>query len=191
MSLKDSVSMTMNNLVKKLNNNKGLTLVELLVTIVILLLVTGLISLAIGFGVRSFNKSNRQAEGQILCATLATSIKDELRYAKNITGPVTGNDPSTLRYYSTNVSAKNCRFLITDNSGTEVSDGGFIMLDTSKGTFDLIPKKTYVYDLKAKFIIFEWNETAPHPNFKVGIQVLTKDDELISEEEFVVEPLNE
>lgn len=188
--------MTMNNGVKKLNN-KGLTLVELLVTIVILMLVTAMIALAIDFGVRSFNKSNRQAEGQILCATLSTSIKDELRYAKNITGTPTGTDPGTLKFFSTNNSIKNCSFSVIDESGTPASDGGFIVLSKSKGepgekNYDLVPKKTYVYDLKAKFTKFEYDDAAsPKPRFEIGIQVLTENDEVISEEEFVVEPLNE
>ena len=54
--------MTVNKVVRKFNN-KGVTLVELLVTVVLLILVTGIITLAIDFGVRSFNKSNREAEG--------------------------------------------------------------------------------------------------------------------------------
>ncbi|NLL91053.1 MAG: prepilin-type N-terminal cleavage/methylation domain-containing protein [Ruminococcaceae bacterium] len=177
--------MTMNSVVKKLNN-KGVTLVELLVTVVLLTLVTGLISLAIDFGVRSFNKSNRKAEGQILCATLAASIKDELRYAKN----VQGDDLGSLKFFSTNISVKNCSFSIADEGGNPV-ESGFIMLSTPQGEYDMVPKKTYVYDLKAKFTSFERDLTQPNPNFfKVGIQVLTQDDQIIAEEEFVVETLN-
>ena len=177
--------MTMNNVVKKFNN-KGVTLVELLVTVVLLVLVSGLISLAVDFGVRSFNKSNREAEGQILCATLATSVKDELRYAKN----VEGNDLGTLKFFSTNISIKNCSFSITDESGNP-AESGFIMLSTPQGEYDLIPKKAYVYNLKAKFTKFERDLTQPNPNFfKIGIQVMTQDDQIITEEEFVVETLN-
>ncbi|MGI6072141.1 MAG: type II secretion system protein [Lachnospiraceae bacterium] len=178
--------MTMNNIVKKMNK-KGLTLIELLVTIVLLIIVTGIISLAIDFGVRSFNKSNREAEGQILCATLATSVKDELRYAKNIEG----TDLDTLSFFSTNISSKNCSFAVTDEGGTPVGTGsGYIMLSTPTGNYDLIPKKTYVYDLKAKFTKFERDLTQPNPKFEVGIRVITPDNQIISEEEFVVESLN-
>lgn len=72
----------------------------------------------------------------------------------------------------------------------KAAESGFLMLSTSQGDYDLVPKKTYVYDLKAKFTKFEWDSTQPTPNFKVGIQVMTQDDQIISEEEFVVEPLN-
>lgn len=183
--------MTMNKVVKKLNK-KGLTLVELLVTVILMILVTGMITLAIDFGVRSFNKSNREAEGQILCATLATSVKDELRYAKNITGA----DLSTVKFFSTNLSLKNCSFSITDKDGLPATSGGFIMLSTLKGEddlvhYDLVPKKTYVYDLKAKFTTFELVSTQPKPKYKVGIQVITQDNQIIAEEIFVVEPLND
>ncbi len=179
--------MTINNVVKK-SNNKGLTLIELLVTVVLLILVTGIISLAIDLGVRSFNKSNQKAEGQILCAALVTAVKNELRYAKNIEG----TKLSDLNFFSTNLSLKNCSFSITDKDGNPAESGGFIMLSTPEEKYDLVPKKTYVYDLKAKFTAFEKvNSTQPHPNFMVGIQVMTQDEQIIiSEENFVVEILN-
>jgi Tfp pilus assembly protein PilV len=185
MNLRDTVFMTANKAVNKLNNKKGLTLIELLVTVVILILVAGMLSLAMDFGVRSFNKSNREAEGQILCAALATSVKDELRYARDIEG----TDLSTLNFFSTNISLKNCSFSIMDKDG-KTAESGFLMLSTSQGNYDLVPKKTYVYDLKATFTKFEWESTQPNPYFKVGIQVMTQDDQIISEEEFVVEPIN-
>ena len=179
-----------NNVVKKLNNKKGVTLIELLVTLVLLVLVTGIITLAIDFGVRSFNKSNREAEGQILCASLATSVKDELRYAKNITG----TDLSTLKFFSTNLSIKNCSFSITGKDGNPAESGsGFLMLSTPQGKYDLVPKKTYVYDLKAKFTKFQRDSDQPKPTFEIGIQVVAQDglsEIIISEEEFVVESLN-
>lgn len=175
----------MNNVVKKLNN-KGLTLVELLVTVVLLILVTGMITLAIDFGARSFNKSNREAEGQILCAALVTAVKNELRYATNIEV----DDLNNLKFFSTNLSLKNCSFLVTDKDGNSTENGGFIMLNTPKGEYELVPKKTYVYNLQAKFTKFEWDSDQPNPNFKVGIQVMTQDNQIISKEDFVVEPLN-
>ncbi|MGI6089893.1 MAG: prepilin-type N-terminal cleavage/methylation domain-containing protein [Saccharofermentanales bacterium] len=178
----------MNNVIKKINN-KGVTLVELLVTVVLLILVTGMITLAVDFGARSFNKSNREAEGQILCAALVTAVKDELRYATNIEV----DDLNTLKFFSTNLSLKDCSFLITDKDGNSAENGGFITLSTSQGKYDLVPKKTYVYDLKAKFTEFEWDSDQPNPNFHIGIQVITQDEDeqiIISEEEFVVEPLN-
>ncbi len=186
MYLRDTTFMTMKKVLKKLNKI-GLTLVELLVAVVLLILVTGLITLAIDFGVRSFNKSNREAEGQILCAMLATSVKDELRYAKNVS--IEGNDLSTLSFFSTNLSINNCGFSIMDRNGLP-DESGFVMLSTPQGEYDLVPKKTYVYDLKAKFTQFEWDSTQPNPFFMVSIQVITQDDLIIAEEEFVVEPLN-
>ncbi|NLB08173.1 MAG: hypothetical protein GX832_00600 [Clostridiales bacterium] len=181
--------MTISNVVKK-SNNKGVTLIELLVTVVLLILVTGIISLAIDLGVRSFNKSNREAEGQILCATLVTAVKNELRYAKNIEG----TNLSDLKFFSTNHSLKNCSFSITDENG-DPAESGFITLSTPEGKYDLVPKKIYVYDLKAKFTTAsERDLTPPNQNFmvfKIGIQVMTQDEQIIiSEENFAVEILN-
>ncbi len=64
----------------KLRDQKGLTMVELLVTVVIVLLFSGLVAVGADAGVRSFRASMADAQAQELCSTLTTALSDKLRY---------------------------------------------------------------------------------------------------------------
>ena len=65
---------------KKLRNQKGLTMVELLATVVIVLLFSGLAAVGADAGVRSFRTSMADSQAQELCSTLTTALSDKLRY---------------------------------------------------------------------------------------------------------------
>ena len=64
----------------KLRDQKGLTMVELLVTVVIVLLFSGLVAVGADAGVRSCRTSMADAQAQELCSTLTTALSDKLRY---------------------------------------------------------------------------------------------------------------
>ena len=64
----------------KLRDQKGLTMVELLVTVVIVLLFSGLAAVGADAGVRSFRTSMADSQAQELCSTLTTALSDKLRY---------------------------------------------------------------------------------------------------------------
>ena len=78
----------------KLKDKKGLTLVEMLCTVAILVLVSMVMVLGVQLGVRSYAKSVSYSEAQVLCSTLTTTISDELRYSGTLkvdgSGSVTG-----------------------------------------------------------------------------------------------------
>ena len=65
---------------KKLRNQRGLTMVELLATVVIVLLFSGLAAVGADAGVRSFRTSMADSQAQELCSTLTTALSDKLRY---------------------------------------------------------------------------------------------------------------
>ena len=67
----------------KLKDKKGLTLVEMLCTVAILVLVSMVMVLGVQLGVRSYAKSVSYSEAQVLCSTLTTTISDELRYSSS------------------------------------------------------------------------------------------------------------
>ncbi len=187
MNLRDTIFTTTNRTKEKLKHKGGVTLVEMLMAVIVLILATGLITLALDFGISSFNKSNMEAEGQILCSTLATAVKDELRFARNIEG----SEISDIKFFSMNLGAKDCSFKVENSASGGASGAGYIMLKTPKGSFDLVPKSTYVYGLGAEFARFEWDENAsPRPAFSIEIEVRAEDGTRISSEEFTVEPLN-
>ena len=63
---------------KKLRNQNGLTLTEMLCTVIIVLLFSSLV--AANAAVRSFRISMADSQAQELCSTLTTAISDKLRY---------------------------------------------------------------------------------------------------------------
>ena len=69
----------------KLRDQKGLTMVELLVTVVIVLLFSGLVAVGADAGVRSFRTSMADAQAQELCSTLTSVISDKLRFCGTVT----------------------------------------------------------------------------------------------------------
>ena len=83
----------------KLKDKKGLTLVEMLCTVAILVLVSMVMVLGVQLGVRSYAKSVSYSEAQVLCSTLTTTISDELRYSGTLkvdgSGSVTGFSASS------------------------------------------------------------------------------------------------
>ena len=65
---------------KKLRNQNGLTLTEMLCTVIIVLLFSGLVAVGTNAAVRSFRISMADSQAQELCSTLTTAISDKLRY---------------------------------------------------------------------------------------------------------------
>ncbi len=76
----------MSRIKRKLSNNKGFSLTELLTA----LLVMGLLACFIGGGVvvvkNAYEKITLKAEAQTLLSTTMTSVMDDLRFATNIEG---------------------------------------------------------------------------------------------------------
>ena len=70
------------NLIKhKLKERRGISLTELLVTIIFCLLTFGLVVTAMQASVRQLKRQTMYAESKLLCSTLAMSVEDVLRYA--------------------------------------------------------------------------------------------------------------
>lgn len=65
---------------KKLRNQNGLTLTEMLCTVIIVLLFSSLVAVGTNAAVRSFRISMADSQAQELCSTLTTAISDKLRY---------------------------------------------------------------------------------------------------------------
>ena len=65
---------------KRLRNQNGLTLTEMLCTVIIVLLFSSLVAVGANAAVRSFRISMADSQAQELCSTLTTAISDKLRY---------------------------------------------------------------------------------------------------------------
>lgn len=87
----------MNKLVRKLKQNNGFTLSELLIATLILLLTSAMLVVCIQLGLKQLYKQTQDSEAQMLCTMLSTAIQDELTYASEIeTGTTTAGNTITF-----------------------------------------------------------------------------------------------
>lgn len=69
---------------KKLKNQKGFTLIEMMACIVTMLLLSGICSTGINFALECYKQSVFESESQMLKSTLDLTINDILRYATDV-----------------------------------------------------------------------------------------------------------
>lgn len=138
---------------KKLSNNKGFSLGELLVATVILLLASQILAQGVAYAARMYNESLTRSHAKQLCSSLTAVIETELRYTTSITyDEKTGK---LLTYFSRDYGQSNSGFLSIDSDDNEVSTGE-IAVRTSTGEntnkyHRLLSSSTYSsYDLEAK-----------------------------------------
>lgn len=96
-------------LFNKLSNNKGLTMVEMLVAAVILSLLSMMLNTGIFMAQNSYNKMMAESETQLLLSTVSDMLYNELRYARD----VVDNSGVLQRYTSVNYG-KNTTISISD-----------------------------------------------------------------------------
>jgi len=80
---------------RKLNQQNGFSLAEMLVAVLILLMVSAVVAGGIPAASNAYSKAVDAANAQVLLSTAATALRDELGTAKNVS--VSGK---TVRYYS-------------------------------------------------------------------------------------------
>lgn len=158
----------MKRLFSKRKSNKGFSLSEVLVAVLIL----GLVTIGLATGVRAagitYKQNVESAESNTLCSTLATAVMDELRYATDITG--TSSYTFTSKTYGSGVSFS-------------ANDAGHITL----GGFELIPAGAY-NKLKASVTS---SYSATGNCFSVTISVKSADNQDVRDISFSVTPLNQ
>lgn len=159
----------------KLKDKKGLTLVEMLCTVAILVLVSMVMVLGVQLGVRSYAKSVSYSEAQVLCSTLTTTISDELRYSGTLkvdgSGSVTG-------FFSQ-------QFGSGDYTAFTTTPEGHVQL----GGKDILPAKAYPYGIKAEVKSLTYDDVTA----LFTVQLSVKDSEnknTLAETTFEVEKLN-
>lgn len=71
---------------KKLNSESGLTLVEMLCAVVILILLGLLLNTGLEMAVRSYRSLTAVSEAELLLSTAVDALSDDLRYARDVSG---------------------------------------------------------------------------------------------------------
>lgn len=173
----------MKKILKKRNNRKGFTLVELLVTIVVMLLVTEIISLTIQLSTKYYTQSVRNSESQTICGALAAAVQEELQYATKVQ-PQTGGTVDAGGYYPGYTYYSRAR---QHGSGCVlVCKDGKLYVRKGANDYALVGSETYTYDMTADMTC-RWNENG---YFSVSLKVMDGDKEMAAED-FDVYPLND
>ena len=158
---------------KKLRNQNGLTLTEMLCTVIIVLLFSSLVAVGANAAVRSFRISMADSQAQELCSTLTTAISDKLRYCT--------------------VEADNTVFIqgvgyvkgTAENIFTVNSDSGQVYLGENK----LLGVYAYPEGLKVKDFSVKYDGTKRI--FTVAFQIEDGRDTKLAEADFQVKQINQ
>ena len=156
---------------KMTGNRKGFSMVELLCTIVVLLLLSGLVAVGVRLAAGSMRTLVMDSEAQTLCATIRSIVSDELRYSGSIQKK--GNQ---ISFFSQNYAGI---------VAFSVNEDGQILLGDNK----LLSKKSYPYDMRAEVDLTGYDSDSRI--FDVTVSVTDAEGKVLSDSQFQVKQLNE
>lgn len=156
---------------KKLRNQNGLTLTEMLCTVIIVLLFSSLVAVGANAAVRSFRISMADSQAQELCSTLTTAISDKLRYCTVETDAVFIQGVGYVKGPAKDIFT--------------VKDSGQVYLGENK----LLGAYAYPEGLKVKDFSVEYNDT--ERVFTVKFQIKDRRDTKLAEAKFQVKQINQ
>ena len=154
----------------KLRDQKGLTMVELLVTVVIVLLFSGLVAVGADAGVRSFRTSMADAQAQELCSTLTTALSDKLRYC------TVENDKNRIFFQDVGYVDG------TVDSVFSVNNDGQLELDNKR----FLGKAAYPQGLKINDFSIRFADNT----FTVSFQIINRESTTMASADFQVKRIN-
>ena len=155
---------------KKLRNQNGLTLTEMLCTVIIVLLFSSLVAVGANAAVRSFRISMADSQAQELCSTLTTAISDKLRYCTVETDAVFIQGVGYVKGTAENIFTVN-------------SDSGQVYLGENK----LLGVYAYPEGLKVQDFSVTYKENV----FTVKFQIEDRRDTKLAEADFQVKQINQ
>ena len=157
---------------KKLRNQNGLTLTEMLCTVIIVLLFSSLVAVGANAAVRSFRISMADSQAQELCSTLTTAISDKLRYCTVETDAVFIQGVGYVKGTAENIFTVN-------------SDSGQVYLGENK----LLGVYAYPEGLKVQDFSVKYDGTKRI--FTVALQIEDRRDTKLAEADFQVKQINQ
>ena len=154
----------------------GMTLVELLCALAVVLLVSAGMVLGVSLAVRSYERSVAGSEAQVLCSTLETIVSDELRYAGTLERDESGK---VIGFFSQNHPDANLQ-----HSRFTTDDEGRVLLGGQK----LLPNNAYPHGLRASVELTEYN--TDDRIFTAVITVKDRGGDTLAQTELQVKQLN-
>lgn len=170
---------------RKWKDSRGLSLVETLCAVAILVLLGLLINTGLQLAVHSYQDVTAQEELELLAASLSDALADDLRYA---TFPDTNSDGSLKSYHSGryNVGTRETELSIGTGDGEEKKDKGQLYAND----YRVLPSGAY--GSGGAYIIPEDGLKITYENglFTVDLTVKQAKGELSAHTEFTVRCLN-
>lgn len=162
---------------KKLKSSGGLTLVEMLCAVIILILLSLMLNTGLHMAMKSYRDITAESETQLLLCTLADAISGELRYAQDVTAD--DADGSLISYNGV--------------SFTLGTDHQLYIADSAGGMKRLLPAGAYRH---GKYALPELPEITyiktPNGNcyFTVKLKVKDTEGDISADAELTVRCLN-
>ena len=175
-----------NRIFLKLKNNHGLTMVEMLCAVLILLLVSQGMAAGVALANRQYEKSIQTSEAQELYGTLRTILSNELRYTTDVTLQPGSNQVGS--FFSRTYAIKNAEtsLVALDENGEECSYGELAL--GNNGSYNrLLGSASYPHRLTAKASV-QYQET--DQIFTVNLIIAIENEPCI-EESFQIRAMND
>ena len=164
----------------KLKDKSGLTLVEMLCCVVVMLLVSiGMVN-GVSLAVRNYESSLMSSESQVLCSTLTNLVSDELRYSGAVDW-----EANPIRFYSRTYGSE-CIFSQNDSKQVTLNEIQRDGTPAQRG-YKLLPNRSYHLGLRASVTLSKAKDNI----FSVTILVTDSKDRELARNEFEVEKLNQ
>ncbi len=164
----------------KLKNKSGLTLVEMLCCVVVMLLVSiGMVN-GVSLAVRNYESSLMSSESQVLCSTLTNLVSDELRYSGAVNW-----EAAPIRFYSRTYGSE-CIFSQNDSKQVTLNEIQRDGTPAQRG-YKLLPNRSYHLGMRANVTLSKAKDNI----FSVTILVTDSKNRELARNEFEVEKLNQ
>ena len=164
----------------KLKNKSGLTLVEMLCCVVVMLLVSiGMVN-GVSLAVRNYESSLMSSESQVLCSTLTNLVSDELRYSGAVNW-----EAYPIRFYSRTYGSE-CIFSQNDSKQVTLNEIQRDGTPAQRG-YKLLPNRSYHLGMRASVTLSKAKDNI----FSVTILVTDSKDRELARNVFEVEKLNQ
>ena len=123
---------------QKLRDNSGLTLIEMLCAVALLVLLVLILNTGLELSLRSYRDLTAEAETQLLLSTLADALADDLRYARDVAvdadGKVTFNSGAALGVNDRGQLTSGGKLVLPPGA---YGDGGYADDGSKKGAYEV------------------------------------------------------
>ena len=186
---------------KKLASTAGLTLGELLVSVVVMSLVSVLLAAGVSVAARQYQESLVGSESQALCSTLTTAVASALRSAQDFDGASVVSDQDGEHYAYRRfwaADAYRTDLVVVGEEGQELPEdaAGYLALRATDGSLaPLATQASYTLGMKAR-VQLDWTNggsdrySAEAPVCKVTLTVCDSASNPVATSAFTVIPVN-